>query len=330
MRSALSLFALLALTLPLIASAQALGTVPVGVPFAVSVEPQYPLPHSAATLSVLSDSIDLSGATLTVTVVGTQVYKGNVQPTSVSLGRAGSITKAVVTITAGGVNRSQTVNIQPQDVVLIAEPIASVPPLYPGKPAVPLEGSVRMVAVADLRGAAGKATNPGGYSYAWAVDGALVAASSGIGKSVLIVASPLQYRQRDVSVVVRSADGTLQGGASLSLTPQEPSVRVYENDPLLGIRYDRALADAHAITGAETTLYAAPFSFPTLPAAPSIQWFLNGEAAQAGPLITLRPAGSGEGTARLSLTATGGQSTTAAADFSLSFKSSAPANLFGL
>lgn len=331
MRRALSLTALLALTLPLAAHAQALSTVPIGAPFAVSVAPQYPLPYSEATVSVLSDSIDLAAATMTVTAGGTQIYKGNVQPTPIQLGRAGSATRVAVTITAGGTSAQQTVTIQPQDVVLVAEPLSSAPPLYPGKPAIPLEGSVRVVAVANLRGADGRATSPANYSYAWTVDGAAIAASSGIGKNVLVVAAPLQYRERDVSVVVKSADGALAGGAALTLIPEEPLVRVYANDPLLGIRYDRALADSYAIEGSEETFYAAAFSFPTLTGAPAIRWFVNGEAAQTGNLITLRPGGTGEGTARLSLTASGGESIQAAADFSLSFgKPTGTLGIFGL
>jgi hypothetical protein len=294
------------------------------------VDPQYPAPFGRAILSVLSDSIDLAGATMTVTVAGGEIYEGNAKPVAVALGKAGSITNAVVTITVGDASASQTIAVQPQDVSLVVEPVSSAPPLYPGKPLVPLEGSVRVVAVANLRGANGKATDSATYSYAWTVDNTNIAASSGIGRSALMVASPLQYRQRDVSVTVRSADGGLIGGDSLSLVPQEPSVRIYQNDPLLGIRYDRALADTYSINASEDTLYAAPFSFPITTGALLLRWFLNGAAAQTGNLITLRPSGSGEGTASLSLTASAGESTAATTDLTLLFGGPGSTNIFGL
>ena len=167
-----------------------------------------------------------------------------------------------MTISSGGANYSQTISIQPQDVVLIAEPISSAPILYPGKPLVPLDGDVRVVAMANLKDANGRMSSPTTYSYAWTVDGVQIANSSGIGKEAIIVASPLQYRARDVSVAVTNSSGVLIGGASLSLTALEPSVRIYQNDPLFGIRFDRALSDSYTIAGAETTLYAAPFSRP--------------------------------------------------------------------
>ena len=59
-------------------------------------------------------------------------------------------------------------------------------------------------------------------------------------------------------------------------------MRLYESDPLLGIRFSRALSVAYAISGAEATLYAAPFSLPTTGSAPLLQWFLNGAPAQTG------------------------------------------------
>ncbi len=321
-----------ALLLPLAASAQSLGTLgSVGdtSPFTLSATPQYPAPYSTATLSFLSSSLDLTNATLTVSVGGKNIYKGAVHPVAVTLGKAGSVTSVAVTVSAGGANYSQSLSLQPQDVALIAEPISSTPPLYPGKPLVPLEGDVRVVAMANLKNAGGKSFDPGVLSYAWTVDGTQIANSSGIGKEVVIVASPMQYRVRDVSVVIMSQDGSQIGGASLSLSSLEPSVRIYENDPLLGIRFDHALSNNYAIAGAESTLYAAPFSLPTTNGAPLLRWFLNGAVAQTGSSITLRPTGSGQGSASLSLVA-GGSYTTATANLSLIFGATKGSNLFGL
>jgi len=332
MRSGLFTVFTLALLLPVAASAQALGGIggDTSSVFTISVNPQYPLPHSQATLSFLSSSLDLSNSTLKVSVGGKNIYQGSVQPVSITLGSAGAVANVTTELSSGGTKYTQSLSIQPQDVVLIAEPISSSPVLYPGKPRIPLEGDVRVVAMANLRSASGKALSPSALSYSWTVDSTRIANSSGIGKSTVIVASPLQYRVRDVSVAVVSQDGSLVGGASLSLMPQEPSVRIYENDPLLGIRYDRALGGNYAIRGAEATLFAAPFSLPTTNGSPFIQWFLGGATAQTGSLITLRPAGSGEGIASLSLTASAGSNAIATAILSLTFGATKGTNFFGL
>ncbi|MDP2655231.1 MAG: hypothetical protein Q8P17_01585 [bacterium] len=328
----LSLFTTLtfALLLPLAASAQSLGDLGGTDSFTVSVTPQYPTPYSSATLSFLSISLDLANATLSLSVGGKNIYKGAVRPVAVPLGKAGSVTNVAATISSGGANYSQSLSLQPQDVALVVEPISSAPPLYPGKPLVPLEGDVRVVAVANLKSSGGKSLDPSVLSYTWTVDNTRIANSSGIGKMAIIVASPLQYRARDVSVAVTSQDGSLVGGALLSLSPIEPSVRIYENDPLLGILYDHVLSDSYSITGTESTLFAAPFSLPTTIGAPFVQWFLNGSVAQTGNSITLRPTGSGQGNASLSLTASAGNNTTATANLSLIFGATSNSNFFGL
>ncbi len=319
-----------ALLLPVAASAQSLGGLGSTAPFTLSMSPPYPAPYSKATLSLVSGTVDLANATMSVSVAGKNIYKGAVQPLAITLSGAGSFTTVKVTVTSNGARYSQTLQAQPQDVALIAEPISSSPPLYLGKSSVPLEGSVRVVAIANLKNSGGKTIDPANLSYAWTVDGVQIANSSGIGKSAIIVSSPLQYRARTISVAVGSQDGSLAGGASLSLTAVDPSVRIYENDPLLGILYGRALSGSFSISGAEATLYAAPFSLPTVSGAPLIQWFLNGSAAQTGPSITLRPTGSGKGSASLSLVASSGDTAKVTMNLSLIFGAPAGSNFFGL
>ncbi len=331
MRSPSLFFLALALLLPVAVSAQSLdGSIGNTDPFTVSVNPQFPVPGGQATLSFLSSTLDLTNATMTVSVGGKQIYQGSVQPISLPLGKTGVAVSIVVKITSAGTSYTQSAVIQPEDVSLIAEPLSSAPVLYPGKPLIPLGGNTRVVAVANLKDAAGKTLAPETLSYSWAVDGTQIANSSGIGKQAVIVASPLQYRARSVSVTVRSQTGSLVGGASLSLEPTNASVRIYENDPLLGIRFDHALSGTYAIPGTEASLFAAPFSLPLVSGAPVLQWFLNGTSAQTGSLITLRPAGTGQGAAALSLTASTGSSVGATASLSLSFGAQPSTNFFGL
>jgi len=319
------------LFVPGLVSAQSIGgLVDTSSAFTVSVNPQYPAPYSQASLSFLSSSIDLANATLSISLAGKNVYRGSVKPYALTLGKAGSTTNIAVTISSGGTDYDQTLSIQPQDVVLVAEPLSSVPVLYPGKALVPLEGSVRVVAMANLRSAGGSALDPATLSYSWSVDGVQIANSSGIGKSSILVASPLQYRSRTVVVTVTSSGGSVVGGSTISFTAKEPVMRTYESDPLLGVRFERALLGTYSITEAEKTLFAVPFSLATTQGAPLIEWFLNGEVSQTGPLITLRPAGAGKGKASLSVVASSGSYAKATKSISLSFGVKETSNLFGL
>ena len=332
MRSGLFTILALSIILPVAAGAQSLGELGEisGDVFSLSASPQYPMPYSKAAVSIFPGSINVTNTTITALVDNKEVYRGSARPFSVQLGKAGSLTNVKVVISYGGTSYSRELFIQPQDVVVVAEPVSSSPPLYQGKSLVPLDGSVRVVAVANLKGQNGKTMSPSTYSYSWTVDGTQIANSSGVGKSTIIVASPLQYRARKVSVVVTNPTDELVGGAELSLSAMEPSVRVYENDSLLGIRYEKALFGSYTIKEPEVSLYAAPFSLPTTSGKPSIQWFLNGDTAQTGNFITLRPAGRGRGSASLSLVASAGNFARATTELSVSFSGDSGTNFFGL
>ncbi len=334
MRASLLIAAFLVLALPAHSFAQSFDLSSIGSTggdlFSVTVSPDYPLPYGQAVISALPTASNLSSATLRVRVNGTQVYEGNVRPVPITLKGPGVPVEVTVIVLNNGSVYSKSLTLQPEDVSLIAEPIATTPPLYAGKALPPMGGSIRVVAIAAFKDSRGRAIDPSGLSYAWSVDGARLASASGLGKTTIVVATPLQYRERTVSVSVKTADGTLVGGASMSLYAASPKVRIYESDPLLGVRFDRALSGSYAIRGSESTLYAAPFSFPKGTSAPILRWFLNGSPAQTGSLITLRPSGDGEGTASLSLTASASGSEGATSVLSLSFGSKPSTNFFGL
>lgn len=303
-----------------------------GVPtFTLSISPQYPAPYSTAIITPLSTVLDLSVTTMTVLVNGTSTYQGNVQPFPAKIGAPGAKTNISVTLTSGGVKYTQGLTFTPGDVALIKEPRSTSHPLYPGKPLVPLAGSVRVVAIPDFRTSAGVRISPTALAYTWTVDNTLLQNASGIGKDSLVATVPLQYRERTVSVVVKTQDGTQVGGGSVSVAGTEPSVRVYENDPLLGIRFDRALSGTFSIGEAEVSLFGVPYSFSTEGALPSLSWLLNGSQAQQGNMLTLRPQGSGQGNASLSFSAQK-KSTfeSAAANLSVSFGNTGGGGIFGL
>lgn len=295
--------ALFSLATPVLA--QSIGdlsatTVP---PLSLSLSPSHPSPHSTASLSVQSTVLDLANATLTITVNGSQAYTGNVRPTTVPIGAPGVTTSIKVIVTSQGRTYTDSIAVVPGDVALVEEPLASAPPLYPGKPLVPISGQVRLVAIASFRTSSGASINPANLSYSWRMGDSVLTSSSGIGRSSVIVNTPLQYRSGDFSVVVSTQDGSQTGAASVSLAPSDPSIRLYLNDPLLGIRFDHALSGSFSITDAEAAFYAAPFSFSTTHSTPTINWVLDGDTVGNEKTITLRPTGSGVGKSSLSISA---------------------------
>ncbi len=325
--SIFSLVLLVGLTVPVFANAQFGAGVD---PFTISVSPAAPAPYNSVTLTPVAGQIDTARATMTVTVAGSEVYKGNAKPIAIKLGAAGATLGVVVRMQVGASTYKQTLSITPQDVVLVAEPLASAPPLYAGKPLVPLGGSVRVVAMADLRSAPGARLDPTTLAYTWSVDGVTLDSASGIGKRSIIVDSPLQYRSSAIEVRVTSPSGALAAADSLDLVASDPTLRIYERDPLLGILFDRALGSSYTLNGSEATLYGAAYSFPTALGAPVLRWFLNGTAVQNGAFLTVRPTGSTAGTASLSLTGASSDIAASSVGLTISYGSSPSTNVFGL
>jgi len=299
-------------------------------PFTLSISPQYPAPYGRVIITPVSGQVDITSGVMTATVGGKEVYRGNAATIEVTLGAPGSTSAIVVRLVSDGRAYTQNLTLTPQDVVLVPEPLASTPMLYAGKPLVPLDGSVRIVAMADLRTGAGKRLDPTTLAYSWVVDGVQIGNASGIGKRALIVESPLPYRSRTVEVRAASPDGKLAGAASLDLVAAEPTLRIYERDPLLGIRFGRALNSTYALRGSESTLYAAAYSFPSALGTPILEWFVAGVSAQKGSFITLRPTGAGAGSASLSVTGSTGGVAGASSNLSVTFGSGSGSSFFGL
>ena len=269
----------------------------------LTVTPENPHPGDTITITPQSGTIPISNATMIATLNGKQVYSGNAQAFSVTLPPVGSSATIKVTVTGEGASVSQSLTFKPGDVSLVVEPASSAPALYLGKPLIPIDGSVRVIAVADLRTSPASHIDSSLLSYAWQVDGNLIASASGIGRSSIIIESPLEFRSTDVSVTVQTRDGSISGSDSVTLAPQNPTVRIYQDDPLLGAIFDTALSGNFSIAGSEATFIAVPYSFALTNGLTNLQWFVNGSASQAGNAITLRPSGNGQGGADLSVTA---------------------------
>lgn len=297
-------------------------------PLTLDLNPQYPGPYQTVTVTPESTSIDLSGSALTFMVNGAVVQKGTGgAPARIPVGGPGSATKVTVTATYNGTTYSSSVTIRPADVALILEPVSSTHPFYEGGALVGDQGNMRIIAMPDLRNSSGVQISPSTLEYVWKNGDQILQSSSGIGRSVLTATAPVQYRNTTVTVTVSTPDQSVVGQAAVLIVPTDPIVRIYEDDPLLGPRYETALPSAITLSDTEATYRAVPYYFTT---APNLTWTLNGSASQTGRNITVRPAGGGKGTALLGVSAsTGALGQSASTNLSVKFGQDG-GGLFGL
>jgi ribosomal protein L31 len=314
-----------ALTSVHIAHAQVASTDPIDL----DVEPQYPAPYQTITITPSSGQFDMTSTQISVTVNGQAYYKGSGQaPISLQLGGPGSTSKIVVNATNAGLTYTKSISITPESVALVVEPISSTHPFYAGEGLVPSEGRVRLVAIPDLRTSSGKQLDPTTLTYTWKLGDQILQSDSGIGQSVLNATAPERYQDADVSVTVASPDGSLLAEADTTISPVDPIVRIYENDPLMGPLYDNALSDTFTMTDTEDTYRGVAYYFSD---APTLTWTVNGTGSGSEPDITVRSSGNGTGSAVLSFEADDNATQeTANSTLSVNFGQASSGGLFGL
>lgn len=295
----------------------------------LDVTPQYPAPYQTVTITPSSTTFDITGATITVTVNGTEFYKGSGGTAiSIPLNGPGSTSKIVVTAVSDGQTYSESITLRPADVALVVEPVSTTHPFYAGEGLVPSEGRVRLIAIPDLRTSSGKAIDPTTLVYTWSLGDQVLDSDSGIGKSVLDATAPQQYRDADVSVTAATQDGSIIAQAETTISPISPITRIYEDDPLLGPLYDNALPSSYTMPDTEDTFLGVPYYFSTTP---TLDWTMNGTDSGSNPDITVRSTGSGAGTAVLNFTANDTSSTESAnSTMSVLFGQKTSTGLFGL
>ncbi|KND46883.1 MAG: hypothetical protein AB199_00425 [Parcubacteria bacterium C7867-004] len=271
-------------------------------PLTVTLNPYYPRPYQVVQIYPQSTLIDLSASTVTITVNGTKVFEGSgTAGAEFQMGASGEKTTVVTSVKdPTGQTYSITRVIRPAEVSLVVEPVSTVHPFYKGMPQVASQGRVRLVALADLRTSPGARLPNSSLVYNWRLGDQLLTDVSGIGKSTITADAPVRYRNAPITVTVTSPDSTLVGEASTTVSPTDPVVRIYRNDPLLGPDFDNVVSTSFSMPDTEATFRSVAYFFAV---PPTLAWTVNGSTAGADKDITVRATGNGKGTAQLRLSA---------------------------
>ncbi|MFZ1988066.1 MAG: hypothetical protein WAV21_03500 [Minisyncoccia bacterium] len=272
-------------------------------PISLTISPRYPAPYEEVRATPGSNLFDLAGTVLTFYVDGKEVAKqSGGEPIRFTMKGPGEPTTVRVTAATQGRNYEKALTLRPASVALVTEPISTAHPFYQGANLVASEGRVRMIAVADLRTSPTNRVSSNDLIYTWKIGTQILLEQSGIGRSVITITAPIRYRNADVSVTVTTKDSSVAGEAKTNVSPTDPVMRLYVQDPLTGPLFDTALGNTLTMTESESTLRAVPYFFPS---APTLAWTVNGSAGGTSPIITLRQTGSGKGSAKVSAVATG-------------------------
>lgn len=236
------------------------GLTEVGNALTIGFSPTTPGPGDTVTLSVQSSLIDIQESDILWQANGKTVAQGRgADSARVTAGALGIETRIVVTVvTSDGASASTEATINPTELDLLVDSDSYTPPFYRGWPRPSAGTNLRLQALPRFK--RGNVLVPASeLTYTWRRNGEVLGSISGRGRAAALIPVEHLFGTDTISVEARSADDRLSHISSISASANEPLLALYEDDPLYGVLYHRALSASAFISGAEATFAAVPF-----------------------------------------------------------------------
>ncbi len=226
----------------------------------IGFSPATPSPGDTVRVSVQSSLIDISNSDIIWQANGKNIAQGKgLDSASVQASALGVETIVTVTVTASdGSSASTEATINPTELDLLVDSDSYAPPFYRGLPRPSVGTNIRLQAIPRFQ--RGSVAVPASeLIYTWRRNGEVLGSISGRGRMAAVIPVEHLFGTDTISVEARSADDQLSHVSSVSASADEPLLFLYENDPLYGIMFHRALSASAFISGAEATFTAIPF-----------------------------------------------------------------------
>jgi len=276
---------LCALVVPLFSYAQ-VSLTGLERPLDLAMVPEYPAPGDTVTFTVSSYGVDLNRSMIVWYADGREIARGSaLTSTNVTAGKAGTATEIVVVAQEeDGLIGSAEASVRPTEVDLLWESDSYRPPYFRGRTLSGTNATIRAQAIVRFVRPDGSAIPEEGIIYSWYKGTARIA--SGRGKSSVKMSGPSLFGNDTLSVMAESADGAYRGRASVRINGVDPTLELYENHPLFGVLYHRALTGNATTLETELKVTAVPyFAHIAAPHEASLvyEWALDSTALEADP-----------------------------------------------
>ena len=249
-----------AFLLPLDTDAQLILPV-INSPISFNLNPNNPSPGEKVKVSIESYSVDLDRATIDWFVNGELLARGNgLKTIDTYAGELGSETSISVVVRPDEITEIfDQILIRPMHVSIIWEADTYTSPFYKGRALPSTNATIFLEAYQRAKDTNGNDIPNEDFIFTWKKNGAILKEISGRGRREARIPGPLLFGEDIISVEVVSTDNKYSSKGIARIAAVEPHISLYEDDPLLGIMYHRAIGTEDTIPESDITLAAIPF-----------------------------------------------------------------------
>lgn len=253
-----------------------------GLELIVTISPSAPKPNQTVSVSIENYSFDLSQSSITWFVNGIiQNQFSDKKSLSLKTGEVGSPSVVNVSVTTpSGTIVTERIVIQPSELNLLWEAGSYTPPFYRGKALHSPKGIIKVVAMADVVGNGGFRLSKNSLDYKWSRDGKILESLSGVGKNTFTI-KPFVITPGFTTIglkITEKGKKTTLATKSIRVIESSPKIIFYEDHPLLGISFNKALQKTFFLDKEELKIKAFPYFFSKEDVdALNYQWRINGK-----------------------------------------------------
>jgi hypothetical protein len=275
----------------------------------LTLDPAFPAPGETVTATFESFAMDLNLASITWKMDGVVVQQSQGGKTyTFTAGLLGSRSQlSVVATHPSGKVLSADTKLLINAVSLIWEGQTYTPPFYRGRALAGPGANSIVVAVPSVFSPNGSLYDPATLLYEWRINAGSNPFAAGIGKTSIEVVGGMRPIPARVSVIIMTPSGETLASEYIDVPITQPEVLFYEDDPLSGIQYAKALQGRNSLTSREMVLVAEPYYMSAITRTdPGLEyvWTVGGSREQNKGSVILRPEGVGEGVAQVTLVLT--------------------------
>jgi hypothetical protein len=256
---------------------------PVGIDEQLSIEqiPEVPKPGETVSIRINGYTTNLNKAKITWIQDGKVILSamGAVvnQVQAPASGKSSTIVISIAKETGGVI--SKTITLNPADVDLFYEAHTYAHPFYKGKKQYTSESVITFIAVPNFVNSNGTKIPDTSLVYKWSINGSVIEGVSGYGRNTFTTKGQLIERPAQVTVEVSAVGSNLIATQTTNFKSTTPEIIAYENNPILGVVYDKAVLGDFLLERPQVDFEGIPYFFSTeTKNSPSLKytWSING------------------------------------------------------